>query len=289
MPWLSIIVPTRRLEDALRRRVDRTLQLLPGCEVLIVEPAPDAAPNTRAPAATAPIAGPEPAAMASFDRRGLTPVSGSGPTGRHDRNCPTSCSPHLGGTASAETYGNVRRLTGRRGRGTQCNAGARAASAGLLLFLHDDTDLPASAGDVVGQAFRDPATEAACFRLSFDHRHPMLSLYAWFSRFDSYLTSFGDQGILIRRTLFDAVGGFPDWPLFEDVELLRRARQHTRIRKLPAKVTTSAVRFIDNGIIRQQVLNASLILRFTLGAKPEALHASYERRRGPKRSGTADE
>jgi len=227
--------------------------------------------------------------MASFDRRGLTPVSGSGPTGRHDRNCPTSCSPHLGGTASAETYGNVRRLTGRRGRGTQCNAGARAASAGLLLFLHDDTDLPASAGDVVGQAFRDPATEAACFRLSFDHRHPMLSLYAWFSRFDSYLTSFGDQGILIRRTLFDAVGGFPDWPLFEDVELLRRARQHTRIRKLPAKVTTSAVRFIDNGIIRQQVLNASLILRFTLGAKPQALHASYERRRGPERSGTADE
>jgi hypothetical protein len=276
MPWLSIIVPTRRLDDALRRRVDRTVQLLPGCELLIVEPAPDTPPNTGPPQ------------MASLDRRGITPVQGSGPPGRLDRNCPTGSSPYLGGTASVETHGSVRRLNGPRGRGTQCNAGARAASAGLLLFLHDDTDLPTSAADVIGQAFRDPATEAACFRLSFDHRHPLLSLYAWFSRFDSYLTSFGDQGILIRRTLFDAVGGFPDWPLFEDVELLRRARRHTRIRKLPATVTTSAVRFIDNGIIRQQVLNASLILRFTLGAKPEALYASYERRRGPKRRGPDD-
>jgi hypothetical protein len=180
----------------------------------------------------------------------------------------------------------VHQLTGRRGRGPQCNAGARAASAGLFLFLHDDTELPPNAADVIRQAFRNPATNAACFRLSFDHRHPMLRLYAWFSRFDSYLTSFGDQGILIRRTLFDTIGGFPDWPLFEDVELLRRARRHTRIRKLPAKVTTSAVRFIKNGIVRQQLLNASLVLRFALGAKPEALLASYERRRRPKREGT---
>lgn len=173
----------------------------------------------------------------------------------------------------------IQRLRAPRGRGTQCDAGAARASGRLLLFLHDDTALPAEAPAVVENAFADPNTRVACFRLRFDHEHWLLASYAFFSRFDGYLTSFGDQGILIRRDFFAAIGGFPDWPLFEDVDLLSRARRRTRIKKLPATVTTSAVRFLENGILRQQLLNAGLMLRFSLGASPESLRRRYEARR----------
>lgn len=171
-------------------------------------------------------------------------------------------------------------LKAPRGRGTQCNAGAQAATGELLLFLHDDTELPGEAIACIDHAFGNPRVGAACFRLRFDRAHWLLGLYAACSRVESVLTTFGDQGLVIRRRVFDDLGGFPDWPLFEDVELARRLRQRSRLVKLPATVTTSAVRFERNGMLRQQLLNAMLLARFLLGAKPEKLAARYEGRRG---------
>ena len=171
-----------------------------------------------------------------------------------------------------------------RGRGTQCNGGARAAVGELLMFLHDDTDLPQDAAAVIEAAFGDPRIGMACFPLAFDQRHWLLDAYAWGSRFESRLTTFGDQAMTIRRDLFEAVGGFPDWPLFEDVELARRVRQSrrqcSRIAKLPSAVTTSASRFLANGPVRQQLANGLLLARFLLGAPPARLAAIYERQRG---------
>jgi rSAM/selenodomain-associated transferase 2 len=175
--------------------------------------------------------------------------------------------------------GVTRFLVATKGRGPQCNAGAGAATGDLLLFLHDDSLLPPLAAALTAAAFEDERAELACFRLRFDENHWLLACYGWFSRFDSLLTSFGDQGILIRRRVFDRLGGFPDWPLFEDVELLRRARRDARIRKLPGAVTTSAVRFRRNGVVRQQLINAGLILRYLLGVAPTRLAEIYERDR----------
>ena len=174
-----------------------------------------------------------------------------------------------------------------RGRGTQCNAGARVAAGELLMFLHDDTDLPRDAGVVLAAAFRDPGIGMACFRLAFDQRHWLLGAYAWGSRFESRLTTFGDQAMTIRRELFEAVGGFPAWPLFEDVELARRVRRCSRIAKLPSAVTTSASRFLANGPARQQLANGLLLARFLLGAPPARLAAVYERQRGALPRGDA--
>jgi rSAM/selenodomain-associated transferase 2 len=176
--------------------------------------------------------------------------------------------------------GPARVLRATAGRGPQCNAGARIARGTLLLFLHDDCILPDHAGRLIERAFAAKGTELACFRLRFDDPHWLLGLYAWFSRFDSILTSFGDQGILVRRRFLRGIGGFPAWPLFEDVELLRRARRRTRVHKLDGVVTTSAVRFRRNGILRQQMLNAGLIMRYLLGTRPSRLAELYERDRG---------
>ena len=104
----------------------------------------------------------------------------------------------------------------------------------------------------------------------------MLSLYAYFTRFDSILTSFGDQCMVVRRTFFNALGGFPDWPLFEDVHFLQKARKITRIQKVPADVTTSSDKFVRNGVIRQQLKNGSLIFQYIRGVSPEKLALQYE-------------
>jgi hypothetical protein len=224
---VSVVVPTRRLDAALRQRCAGVAACLPGAEIVLCEP---------------------------------------------DDLVPPEAEPQL-----PEGWRLVR---APRGRGTQCNGGARAATGELLMFLHDDTDLPRNAGSVLEAAFRDPGIGMACFRLAFDRRHWLLDAYAWGSRFESRLTTFGDQAMTIRRDLFDAVGGFPDWPLFEDVELARRVRRCSRVAKLPSTVTTSASRFLANGPVRQQLANGLLLARFLLGAPPERLAAIYERQRG---------
>ena len=232
---VSVVVPTRRLCQALRERCAWTAACLPGAEIIVCEP---------------------------------------------DDLVPLEAEPRL-----PEDWRLVR---APRGRGTQCNGGARAAAGELLMFLHDDTDLPRDAAVVLAAAFRDPGIGMACFRLAFDQRHWLLDAYAWGSRFESRLTTFGDQAMTIRRDIFDAVGGFPDWPLFEDVDLARRVRRCSRVAKLPSAVTTSASRFLANGPARQQLANGLLLARFLLGAPPERLAAVYELQRGALPRGDAE-
>ena len=166
-------------------------------------------------------------------------------------------------------------LTAPRGRGPQLAAGAAAARGEVLLFLHADTLLPADAAAVLAAAFARPAVSVGTFRLRFDAGGFFLRACASCSRLDSVFTRFGDQGIAVRRDFYVALGGFPAWPLFEDVEFLRRARRVTRVWSFPACVTTSARRFRRHGALRQQWRNARLLLRFLAGASPHALAAEY--------------
>lgn len=167
-------------------------------------------------------------------------------------------------------------LTSPRGRGLQCARGAAAAAGEWLLFLHADTILPDNADAVIAEFLARPEVKIATFRLRFERAGWFLRAGAWCTRFDSVFTRFGDQGILVRRDFYADLGGFPEWPLFEDVELLRRARRQTRVWSLPAHVTTSVRRFERNGAVRQQVLNARLLLRFLTGTSPFILAQSYD-------------
>jgi len=88
-------------------------------------------------------------------------------------------------------------------------------------------------------------------------------------------TRFGDQCIVIRKSFFNEIGGFPDWPLFEDVHLLRLARRHTKIISLPSAVITSARRFEARGIIKTQLVNGFLLLLYLFGVSPTLLANWY--------------
>lgn len=162
-----------------------------------------------------------------------------------------------------------------RGRGLQLNAGAALAGGDLLVFLHADTRLPANACTLLQAMFADPQVQIAKFRLSFDDPDWLLALASRLMWFDSLLTSYGDQCMVLRRNLFAALGGFPDWPLFEDVELFRRARAVTRVRVVPAHVVTSARRFRANGIARQLLHDFWLWLQYLVGVSPYEIARQY--------------
>jgi rSAM/selenodomain-associated transferase 2 len=165
-----------------------------------------------------------------------------------------------------------------RGRGPQCNAGAARASGETLVFLHADTALPVGAFAILRDILADPTIEIAKFRLSFDSRDWLLDIAARLMWYDSLLTSYGDQGIVIRRGLFERLGGFPDWPLFEDVRLFELARALTDIHVVPAEIITSARRFHANGALPQLLHDLWLWLQYLVGVPPHEIARSYERR-----------
>ncbi len=163
-----------------------------------------------------------------------------------------------------------------RGRGVQMNEGAAVASGDILVFLHADTRLPQEAFTVLRECFRDPEVQAGTFRVKYDASHPLLDLYTQLAvRYDSMFSSFGDQCIVVRRPFFFSLGGFPQWPLFEDVHFLRAARRVTRIRRFPATVVTSARRLQENGIARQMFRDVWYIIQYWWGVSPEVLARKY--------------
>jgi hypothetical protein len=115
------------------------------------------------------------------------------------------------------------------------------------------------------------------FSIRFNPSHWLLDLISLFIRLDTVFTSFGDQCIVIRRNFFDYIGGFQNSPLFEDVEILQKARRITKVYRLPGKVITSSRRFQANGVKRQLIWNAWLLLLFLLGRSSKILAKMYRR------------
>ena len=164
-----------------------------------------------------------------------------------------------------------------RGRGTQMNAGAAAASGDVLLFLHADTSLPPEADRLVLEGLRSPAAQWGRFDVRIDGESPLLPIVAALMNARSRLTGIatGDQAMFVRRATFVAAGGFPEIPLMEDVELSKRLKRISRPLRLDVRVVTSGRRFDEHGAVRTILLMWRLRLAFWLGAPPAALARRY--------------
>ena len=171
----------------------------------------------------------------------------------------------------------VRLLEGARGRARQMNAGARQAGGDVLLFLHADTRLPDGAPGAITAALADPAVVGGRFDVCFDSRRRVLGVVAWFMNARSRATSIctGDQAIFVRRAAFEAVGGYPDIALMEDIELCRRLKARGRLAALRARVTTSARKWEREGPLRTIGLMWTLRLLYFCGVAPARLHRWY--------------
>ncbi|MBL8341132.1 MAG: TIGR04283 family arsenosugar biosynthesis glycosyltransferase [Rubrivivax sp.] len=168
-------------------------------------------------------------------------------------------------------------LQGPRGRARQMNAGAARARGDALLFLHADTRLPAAALAHVAHALGPGGRAWGRFDVQIEGRSRWLPVVAALMNLRSRLSGIatGDQAIFMRRSAFAAVGGFPEQPLMEDVEMSRRLKRIGAPACLRARVVTSGRRWDQRGALTTIVLMWRLRLLYRLGASPERLARAY--------------
>ena len=161
-----------------------------------------------------------------------------------------------------------------RGRARQMNAGAARARGRVLLFLHADTELPADAADRVREAVHGGAV-AGCFETRFDDATGWMRLWQARLWMRWHRFAFGDRALWARRDAFEAAGGFPEQPIFEDLDFVRAVRRLGPFVYLDAAVVTSGRRFRRHGALRQQLRNLTLWLGWAAGVAPERLKGFY--------------
>lgn len=170
-------------------------------------------------------------------------------------------------------------IDGPRGRAVQMNTGARCATGDVLLFLHGDSHAAPGALAQLQKAMDNPRVAGGSFTLVYDVDNFWLRFYAFCSTIDCVLFRYGDQGIFVRRSIFKQLQGYAEIPLMEDIDLMRRLPRYGRrvlIRDYP--ITTSARRFVERGIVRQEALDVALVALWFLGVTPRTLAKWYAAR-----------
>jgi rSAM/selenodomain-associated transferase 2 len=167
-------------------------------------------------------------------------------------------------------------VTSPKGRARQMNAGAAQARGEMLLFLHADTRLPDGAERCLAQVLHASAPWGR-FDVRIEGTSLMFPVIAACMNRRSRWTGIatGDQAIFVRRDVFERVGGFPDQPLMEDIELSRRLRAIAWPLSLRDRVLTSGRRWERGGVWRTIALMWRLRLRYWLGASPDDLARAY--------------
>jgi rSAM/selenodomain-associated transferase 2 len=171
---------------------------------------------------------------------------------------------------------DVRVLQTARGRARQMNAGAALARGHWLLFLHADSTLPGDWLAAFETAIQPPAI-GGWFRFALDDRSWQARLFerGVALRVRVARLPYGDQGLFLTQSAFDALGGYRDMPLMEDVDLVRRLVAHGPVVEVPCAIVTSARRYRKEGWFRRSARNLVLLSLYFAGVSPTRLARWY--------------
>lgn len=165
------------------------------------------------------------------------------------------------------------------GRAVQMNAGAAVASGEVLLFLHADTRLPVRFDAMIRTALQQPGIVAGAFDLQIDAAGFGIRLVElgvkWRSRF--WQMPYGDQAIFVTQETFQQISGFPELPIMEDFELIRRLSSIGRIVIINTPVITSARRWLQKGVFKTTLLNQIIVIAYLFGVSPARIRSWYRR------------
>ena len=168
-------------------------------------------------------------------------------------------------------------ISDRKGRAAQMNAGALVAAGEILYFLHADSIPPKGFITKILREYKSGAV-SGCFRLAFDHSHWFLKANAWFTRFDINAVRFGDQSLFVTKEVFKKCGGFrEDLLVMEDQEIIYRIKKQGKFTVMNDVVTTSAIKYIDNGVFRMQGIFYRIWALYYLGYSQDRLLKLYRR------------
>jgi rSAM/selenodomain-associated transferase 2 len=186
-----------------------------------------------------------------------------------------------GGSADATTTIAAplldRVLGSTKGRAAQMNAGAAVVTGDMLLFLHADSILPADADQTICDALQSTSCTWGRFDINIEGEHFFLPVIAWFMNQRSRLTGIatGDQGLFMTRDAFNAVGGFANIPLMEDIALCAALKKSSAPICLKQRITTSGRRWQKRGVWRTIFLMWKIRLAYFFGTDPIVLHRAY--------------
>lgn len=168
-------------------------------------------------------------------------------------------------------------LEGPASRGGQLRRACAQAKGQWLLVLHADTELAPGWAAAVADHLQSGGGRPAYFRLAFRANGLMPLWVAGWANLRAALFGlpYGDQGLLVRRIVYEKAGGFPDQPLMEDVALIRALKGDLTV--LPAQAVTSAEKYQRIGWLRRGCRNLWTLLRYFAGTDPAKLADTYRR------------
>ncbi len=177
--------------------------------------------------------------------------------------------------AIARDY-DVKILHSQRGRGTQLQTGGAAASGDVLWFVHADTIAPPEAIFEIEKALKDSRIVGGNFTIRFDGERFAAKFLTWlYPQLNLLGLIYGDSAIFVRREIYERIGGFRDYPIFEDLDFIQRLRKTGEIATLPSIVTTSSRRFEDKSFVLTFARWTLLQILYWLGVSPETLLKIY--------------